>query len=286
MARKPFVNELLDNFRFIRADESAFKLLLFEKDEVVLPHLLSENVIFFCLSGRALLSCDSHYNTALKGGEMVLMPSGSRYCIRFEEQTEFVSCSLSPRFNLCFPFALSGTLPSPHSAGFGPIPIHEKLQSYLDLLKVYVKDEVFCRELQEWKQQELLLLFYIYYSKEELLRFFAPVLSLPAGFRESVIAYSAELTNLSDLADRMNCSVSTFKRRFKACFHEPASQWLARRKSEAVWMDLKNTDKSLSDIALDHGFSSQAHLSKFCKDFFGVPPGFIRKNPHFTPVER
>ncbi|MEL0638235.1 GyrI-like domain-containing protein [Marinomonas sp. TI.3.20] len=85
--------------------------------------------------------------------------------------------------------------------------------------------------------------------------------------------------SLSDVANVSNFSVYHFHRIFTGIFGETVNDYIVRRRLErAVNLLIFKTYLSVTQVALDSGFSSSANFSKAIKLHFGFSPSEIR-NP-------
>ncbi len=75
-----------------------------------------------------------------------------------------------------------------------------------------------------------------------------------------------------DLARKTGLSVSAFERRFRKCLHTSPMQFLKRLRLARSAAALIQSEKSISEIAFETGFSDQAHLSREFKKLFSVTP--------------
>jgi AraC-like DNA-binding protein len=85
---------------------------------------------------------------------------------------------------------------------------------------------------------------------------------------------------LPDLARECGISVSHFVRSFRRSFGIPAHRYLICRRIEKAKLLLSNSTFSLSDVALESGFSDQASFSRTFKAVVGIPPGQWRRRAH------
>jgi len=81
-----------------------------------------------------------------------------------------------------------------------------------------------------------------------------------------------ESWNVNSLCKDLNCSRMTLLRRFRATLDESPKEVMLRMQLEAARQQVSDTEKSLSEIALDCGFSDSAHFSRSYRNFFGEPP--------------
>jgi AraC family transcriptional regulator len=110
----------------------------------------------------------------------------------------------------------------------------------------------------------------------------------PSGFRKPLPAsglrraqayldtHLGEDLTLESLAREADMSTHCFLRAFTRHFGTPPHQYLLQRRIERAKELLRASDRSLVDIAIETGFSSQSHLSSAFKRSVGVSPGTYR----------
>ena len=77
-------------------------------------------------------------------------------------------------------------------------------------------------------------------------------------------------------------SEAHFIRSFRAVFGETPHRYLQRRRVERSMFLLRETDRSVTDICLDVGFTSLGTFSRTFREIVGVPPAAYRRST--TPV--
>jgi AraC family transcriptional regulator len=83
---------------------------------------------------------------------------------------------------------------------------------------------------------------------------------------------------LTDLAALLDMSQFHFSHRFKQAIGTSPYQYLLQQRVERAKQLLKQTERSIMDIALECGFSSHSHLSKQFRQFTGMTPTAYRAN--------
>jgi len=84
--------------------------------------------------------------------------------------------------------------------------------------------------------------------------------------------------SLARLADEAGLSVHHFVRVFKATFGTTPHRYVQQRRLEAAVAALQRQGRrSIADIALDHGFASQAHMTDLMRRHLGVTPRSVRQ---------
>jgi AraC family transcriptional regulator len=88
--------------------------------------------------------------------------------------------------------------------------------------------------------------------------------------------------DLKTIAAESGYSRSHFLRTFRASMGYSPHQWLTRLRVEEAKALLQNASSSLTDIALQCGFSSHAHFSGMFRQIVGVVPSEYRRNSKVT----
>ncbi|MDJ0621078.1 MAG: helix-turn-helix transcriptional regulator [Calothrix sp. MO_192.B10] len=81
---------------------------------------------------------------------------------------------------------------------------------------------------------------------------------------------------LADLAQLVDMSQFHFGRLFKQSLGLSPYQYLLQQRVERAKQLLKQTDKSIMDIAFDCGFNSHSHLSRRFRQLTGMTPKAYR----------
>lgn len=109
----------------------------------------------------------------------------------------------------------------------------------------------------------------------------APGRALPRLDVEAIVAFVEEhlggYLGLVELAKVAGYSPDHFARQFKRTFRQSPYQYILARRIERAKTLLREPRRSIADVALAAGFSSQAHLSAIFKRSTGVTPGRYRK---------
>jgi AraC family transcriptional regulator len=88
--------------------------------------------------------------------------------------------------------------------------------------------------------------------------------------------------DLKTIAAESGYSRSHFLRTFRASMGYSPHQWLTRLRVEEAKALLQNASSSLTDVALQCGFSSHAHFSSMFRQIVGVVPSEYRRNSKVT----
>ena len=88
-----------------------------------------------------------------------------------------------------------------------------------------------------------------------------------------------EEITLKKLSDSLGYSEFYVSRRFKEISGMQFRDYLRYRKLAFALKDVRDTDKSLLDIALDYGFSSHEAFTRAFKEAYGITPSEYRQKP-------
>jgi AraC-like DNA-binding protein len=102
--------------------------------------------------------------------------------------------------------------------------------------------------------------------------------------RDAIDGSYAEPLDVPTLARIAHVSEAHFIRTFRATFGETPNRYLQRRRVErAMWL-LRSTDRSVTDICMDVGFTSLGTFSRAFRDIVGEPPSAYRRRGPLQPV--
>jgi len=91
-----------------------------------------------------------------------------------------------------------------------------------------------------------------------------------------------ERVSVPVLAAQAKISTSRFSRGFRLSTGVSPHQWLIRARVERAKQLLRDTDLPLADIAVDVGFSDQAHFTRCFGSVAGVSPGAWRRSQEIS----
>ena len=102
--------------------------------------------------------------------------------------------------------------------------------------------------------------------------------------REAMDRDYAEPLDIRALARIALVSQAHFIRTFRATFGETPNRYLQRRRVERAMFLLRSTDRPVTEICLDVGFSSLGTFSRVFRDIVGEPPSTYRTRGPLPPV--
>jgi AraC family transcriptional regulator len=95
--------------------------------------------------------------------------------------------------------------------------------------------------------------------------------------RDHIDAHITGPVLVADLSALIQRSEAHFSRSFKRTFGETPHAFVIRRRVELATQSMLQSNASLSDIALQCGFTDQAHLCKHFRQSTGQPPAAWRR---------
>jgi len=95
--------------------------------------------------------------------------------------------------------------------------------------------------------------------------------------RDAMDRAYAQPLDIAALAGIAHVSDSHFIRTFRATFGETPHRYLQRRRVERAMFLLRATDRSVTDVCLDVGFTSLGTFSRSFRDIVGEAPASYRQ---------
>ncbi len=95
--------------------------------------------------------------------------------------------------------------------------------------------------------------------------------------RDAMDRSYAEPLDVPALARIACVSEAHFIRTFKTTFGETPNRYLQRRRVERAMFLLRSTERSVTDICMDVGFTSLGTFSRVFRDIVGEPPSDYRR---------
>lgn len=250
-----------------------FKLIELKADfEHTLKKFRTDYYIFFILSGELEVTTRESRHWSIKKGQLSLLTEGYK-----------IKCQ-SPVVLICYTSDLPGNNGnrllkqlghmSEKIEGLGePINAQPALESFFDLLKIYLTDGIACGHLQEQKQEEFFALLGEYYTVFELGNLFAPILNdKDLEFRKLVDSHYLYASTVVELCALCGFKPEEFRKQFQKVYGMPVYRWMQLQKLKQVKYRLQDMNLSYKELAYELGFASISHLNKFSKKWLGMSP--------------
>lgn len=226
------------------------------------------------LKGRCTISCDRFLDRTFKGGEMILIPRGSAYGIRSQSELLFLDMRFETLVSGCDKLALQHYRNSCPEVvyDFRPLEIRYPLSAYADLLVYCLQNGMSCAHLHEMKHRELFLYLRGFYTREEVVALFRPLLDGSSDFRSLVYELLPGANSVAEMAELAGMTYEAFERRFRREFGMTAYKWLLKQICRRIVGDLADPGMTIKEAALRAGFESSDRFCHFCKRHLGATP--------------
>ncbi|HEX6198454.1 MAG TPA: AraC family transcriptional regulator [Jiangellaceae bacterium] len=100
--------------------------------------------------------------------------------------------------------------------------------------------------------------------------------AIDRGYREPL--------DIPALAAMVHMSEAHFIRTFKSVFHETPHRYLQRRRVERAMFLLRESDRSVTDVCVEVGFTSLGTFSRTFRDIVGESPSTYRRHTPANPA--
>jgi len=251
----------------------------FEKGEVNLGEGMQGVSILIVMKGAIrLFAAHDEESFSVQGQEFCLLSAAPPYKVMIEEEVHLLSCFFHTDI-----FPLDREMLALLHPFYGRerrvsvvLKVNEVIRAFTRLMGEYVERGIESESLCNLKRQELFLLLFATYPKEELAQFFFPLIGEGIQFKEFVISNYIKAKNVQHLAQMANYSTSGFIKKFIRCFNESPYQWMLRHKAKVIIDEIRSSQTSLKEISFKYNFSTYQHFVDFCKAQFGVTPSKLR----------
>jgi len=242
---------------------------------------LSNNKIVFVLKGSLIFFLRDNPSGELHKGEFTFIPAGDQMQCKATARSTLLILHLLDNIYMCHGISIEQLYyrmnemekPDKLAALQTDIRLSHFAQGMVDSWE----DGLRCKIFFQAGITKLLAMLPVYYSKEELCRFFYPILSPNTAFSEYVRKNWLRYHTVNELARKLNMSPQQFSRQFYNVFKQNPLEWIRKEKARLIYEEIRKSDKPLKEIASDYHFTNQANFNRFCKDFYEVTPGEIRK---------
>lgn len=242
---------------------------------------MTETKILCVVSGKVKISTERIRNTVVDAGNIILLSSGSCISIHILDDSYLIVFNIIKPIQLCDICPLESLTPdmSDHQEDdLAVLPFNKHVDKYIDGLVSCLDEGLKCFNYLENKSIEFLFILRGFYTRPALAKFFRPIITTDTGFSDFILRNYRTVKTVEELARMSNYSRSGFKAHFRKTFGTSASNWLREKKARNVFHELNTTSKTLREISDEFNFSSVSHMSIFCKEYFGAPPGKLRRD--------
>jgi AraC-like DNA-binding protein len=239
-------------------------------------------LLFFVVEGRVEVSCGSASKRTVEKNFFFLIPSETRYSIRFPETGKVVFFCPGEELiveylfkNLC-EFYKTKRLQCENSDIY-TLEIEQHVgYSLTDFMRV--KDSgLSCMEYVKCKSEELMILLLNYYSGEDLACLFHPVFKGNVAFKTIILRNKNRLFTVEEFVSATHLNRDIFRLRFKEIFGMTPTKWIQRERAYSIFRELTDINKPIDYIIENYGFSNYPCFVRFCNKHFKKTPALIRK---------
>lgn len=260
-----------------KGKNAALEIMNIPKGEKI-DRTLHDMEIVFMLSGQLTLSYAKISRMEINPGVILLLPPGGQIKAEIIEDTRLIICRIRGILQLCDCISLAQLCDSKDKSikeSFHLLTINKHIYKFIELMQDCVDDGLNCNYYFETKMKELFFLLRAYYTKEELIKFFSPLLSHNSRFM-NLMYQNRNAKSVNELIAISMYSESGFKKQFNKVFGTSASSWLRDQKASLIYNDLIGSDLNIKELADKYNFSSVSSFTTFCQSKFSLPPGKIR----------
>ena len=214
----------------------------------------------------------------LQMGQMKFIPRGTSVKAILSADGELMVAYLDSIDFICDKISRQQREELKQTIDYGPEPLEVRgaIHSLLATLKIYLDDQAQCAYLHELKVKELFWNLRAYYSREELAAFLWPILGVSKFHNDVINAFSCN-AKVSDLAERVYMSPSSFYKRFREEFGISPEQWIRVQSNKQILFLIQDYDLTIGEIASQLSFNSQSSFSRYCSKNFGLSPSALRR---------
>ena len=255
----------------------------------------SHSVLLYLAEGCLQITLGNFTSRTIEHGMLVFLPKNIGFTGQTIGSSYFIASFFAGRLPLCNKYDLvdlqyqvrqrNGMQLPPPSRQFPQLAVCEELVAFYSDLSHNLDEGLNCLHFHRLKQEELCILLRGYYSLEDLYILLKSVIGSSDNFKDFVLENYQHVNDVSDFALLAHMSVRNFQRKFKEEFKWPVREWLNERRAERILRDIRNTDKSIAEIATSYGFATASYFTVFCKQYFGMTPSELRRRSKQTATK-
>lgn len=243
------------------------------------PENTNTHCMVFVLSGRLSVKNSEIDEFVCEKGQILLLMRNKDYRIEVLEEARVVALCFVTSFQVCekMKFKDAKAVLDSMQYKFCSLEIREPMRLALESILYYLNDCIGCGHWQRAKQTEFFVIFWNYYTLEEICQFFYPVINKEIGFHSKVIANSTKAKTVIELAALCGYKLQTFNKLFAKCFqHTSPYQWMLQQNAPLIKARLLDKTVSIKTVMSEFGFTDQSYFNTFCKRQFGATAAQIR----------
>jgi AraC-like DNA-binding protein len=256
-----------------------FKQHKLNKGETYQIGQATHNQFIFILEGNLIVNSSEALGEFVNGNEFFFLPSLSNLSMESLSPCHFVTFAFDNLVNHCERSYVRELYPicEREEYRFQAMDIRFPLLRFIRDLIFYLGHLANHTDYHCIKYEELLYIFRIAYSKQEMAALFYPVVGKSLDFRIFILSNYLKAKNIHALARMSGLKRKTFDRQFCEEFGETPYQWILKQKAKHIRYELSETNDQMQDIMKRYGFEIPPHFTRFCRDYFDCTPLELRR---------
>lgn len=254
---------------------SGFKYYEFSCESTIEELCVNKNIILFFLKGHFKISCNQYTDHLFSEHEMILLPKSSAIKIYGEQgnQLIFMLFDVPEESHDKYEIQQLAEIKQTSSYNFEAIPVRYPLTSFIELVAYCLQGEMRLNtSLHILKHREFFLLLKFFYSRDEIITLFHPIIGKNIDFRDFIMQNYLKVNNVENLIALSNMGRSSFYSKFKETFGVTAKQWMQKQIGERIIGKAAEPGMRVKQLMETCSFESHAHIYRYFKQHFGCTP--------------
>lgn len=259
--------------------DTGFKYLEVPPGTHVYEPKLQYNNVVILIEGECIISCNQYDNRKISSSEMVLLPRGALVDAYTQKDCKLLLFSFGMVRNVCDVNMLQSyyDLCNDVHYDFTPLEIRHPLNEFIDLLVFYLKSGMNCAHLHEIKHKEFFLYLRGFYTKEEIVQLFFPIMGKKLKFKDMVLKNYTKAENVEELIELLKMSKNAFYAKFSKEFGMSPRQWMLKQIRHQVFIKAAIPNITIKELMDLFNFDSPVQFNRFCMREFNCTPGELIK---------
>ncbi len=237
---------------------------------------LTHNVIYFQLEGTLHITWGDNPEVEIRAGELYFLPRGANISAYMSTPTvKYIAARLDHDLNNQSAFNMllkNRDLEMHTNHKFRSLPIRKPLQTFIESTKQYMLDGLDSQQLQNAKFVELYFIFRNYYTKQECIEIFYPIMKQNSKFKTFILDNYHVSVSIEELMQKANMSRSTFDRTFKENFGITPLKWIEIQTRILIMRKASEPNVTVKDIMYEVEVNNPSQFTQLCKRLCGMTP--------------
>lgn len=259
-------------------DSQSFKFLEFPCGRINRPKKAADRLIFI-MSGKLSVKAEGSEEFFCGKDEVILLIRGKDYEVTVLAEAQLLVLSFVTSYQICDKMGIRDAkhILDTVNYKFHSLPIKEPMKLMIESILYYLKDDVTCGYWHKAKSLEFFVVYWNYYTLEDICHFFYPIINKDIGFHSKVMAHCTKAKTVVELADLCGYSLTTFNKLFKEHFqHSAPYKWMLQQNAPLIKARLLDKTAPIKTIVAEFSFTDQSHFNRYCKRYFNATPAQIR----------